>query len=140
MAPDSPVYQAGTLSGNPLALSAGYATLLELEKDDFHKKLESRAVEFFNELKSNFEHSGFPCTAHYVSSMAGFYFQEGPVTNYTEAVRSDTKLFARYFQKLLDNGIYIAPSQFESMFVSSAHTDSDLQKTVEIHKAALKKM
>lgn len=140
LAPDGPVYQAGTLSGNPIALSAGYATLLMLEKDDFYKKLETKAVEFFNELRSNFERSGFPCTSHYVSSMAGFYFQEGPVSNYTEALRSDTKLFARYFQKLLDKGIYIAPSQFEAMFVSSEHTDSDLQKTVEIHKAVLKKI
>ena len=140
LAPDGPVYQAGTLSGNPIALSAGYATLLMLEKDDFYKKLEMKAIEFFNELKSNFEHFGFPCTPHYVSSMGGFYFQEGPVNNYTDALRSDTKLFAQYFQKLLDKGIYIAPSQFESMFVSLAHTDSDLQKTVEIHKAVLKKM
>ena len=140
LAPDGPVYQAGTLSGNPLALSAGYATLLELEKDGFYKKLESRAIEFFNELKSNFEQSGFPCTSHQVSSMVGFYFQEGPVSNYEEAMQSDTELFARYFQKLLDKGIYIAPSQFETMFISSAHTDSDLQKTVEIHKEVLKKM
>ncbi len=140
LAPDGPVYQAGTLSGNPLALSAGYATLLELEKDGFYEKLESRAVEFFNELRSNFEHSGFPCTSYQVSSMAGFYFQEGPVTNYTEAARSDTKLFGRYFHGLLDEGIYIAPSQFESMFISSAHTDSDLEKTVKIHKEVLKKI
>ena len=140
LAPDGPVYQAGTLSGNPLALSAGYATLLELEKDDFYKKLETKAAGFFNELRGNFEHYGFPCTSHYVSSMACFYFHEGPVNNYTEAARSDTKLFARYFQKLLDKGIYIAPSQFESMFISSAHTYSDLQKTVETHKAVLKKM
>ncbi len=140
LAPDGPVYQAGTLSGNPLALSAGYATLLELEKDGFYEKLESRAVEFFNELRSNFEHSGFPCTSYQVSSMAGFYFQEGPVTNYTEAARSDTKLFGVYFHGLLDEGIYIAPSQFESMFISSAHTDSDLEKTVKIHKEVLKKL
>ncbi len=140
LAPDGPVYQAGTLSGNPLALSAGYAALLELEKDGFYEKLEARAVKFFKELKSDYDHAGFPCTAHYISSMACFYFQEGPVRNYTEAVKSDTKLFARYFQKLLSKGIYIAPSQFETMFVSSEHTDSDLQKTLEIHKKVLKEL
>ncbi len=138
LAPDGPVYQAGTLSGNPLALSAGYATLLELEKEGFYEKLEIKASGFFNELRSNFEHYGFQCTAHDIGSMAGFFFQEGPVNNYTEAARSDTELFARYFHGLLDKGIYIAPSQFEAMFVSSAHTGTDLDKTLEIHKEVLK--
>ncbi len=140
LAPDGPVYQAGTLSGNPLALSAGYSTLLELEKEGFYERLEARAVEFFKELKSNFNRAGFPCTLHHISSMACFYFQEGPVTNYKEVMRSNTELFALYFQRLLNKGIYIAPSQFEAMFVSSAHTDSDLQETVEIHKAVFKEL
>lgn len=140
LSPDGPVYQAGTLSGNPLALSAGYTTLLELEKDGFYEKLKNKSEEFFTGLKDNFDHAGFPYTCNYISSMAGFFFQEGPVTNYTEAARSDTKLFARYFKKLLEKGIHIAPSQFEAMFVSTAHTDSDFQKTIEIHRTVLKEL
>ncbi len=140
LAPDGPVYQAGTLSGNPLALSAGYATLKELGKDNYYHKLETRATEFFKELKNNFDSAGLVCTAQHISSMASFQFQEGPVTNYSEVLRSDTKLFARYFKKLLDRGIFIAPSQFESMFVSSAHTSSDLRKTLKIHKEVLSRL
>ena len=124
IAPSGPVYQAGTLSGNPLAVSAGLAMLRHLKAHpEIYRQLEERAASLV---------AGVPAglTVNRVGSMFTLFFAEGPVTDYESAKRSDTKRFAEYFRFMLERGIYLAPSQFEAAFVSAAHTDEDIARTV----------
>ncbi len=130
LAPLGPVYQAGTLSGNPLAMEAGYATLREWTKPGVFEKVEIMAktlVQCFRELGSS---KKIPLCAESVGSMFGFFFQNGPVHNYTDAKRSDVAMFKEFFHAMLDRGVYFAPSQFEAGFVSAAHENEALQFTV----------
>jgi glutamate-1-semialdehyde 2,1-aminomutase len=124
IAPAGPVYQAGTLSGNPLAVAAGLAMLRHLkEHPEVYTQLESRAARLCAAVPPGI-------TVNRVGSMFTCFFHDGPVTDYASAKRSDTERFARFFRAMLQRGIYLAPSQFEAAFLSAAHTDEDIEETV----------
>jgi len=130
IAPNGPVYQAGTLSGNPLAMAAGLATLKKLQQPDFYEKLEAvskRLATGIKELANQYE---IPITINRVGSMVGLFFTSEPVINYETAKKSDTNTFARYFRLMLENGVLLPPSQFEGMFVSIAHGEEEINKTL----------
>jgi glutamate-1-semialdehyde 2,1-aminomutase len=137
VAPDGPVYQAGTLSGNPLAVAAGLKTLEVITRPGFFEALNARANSFFERTAAFIGDNGLPLTVNYVNSMGCVFFKDGGVTNFEQATRSDTHRFARYFASLLEKGIYIAPSQYEALFVSSAHSDGDLDTALDKMGAAL---
>ncbi|HKE35941.1 MAG TPA: aminotransferase class III-fold pyridoxal phosphate-dependent enzyme, partial [Candidatus Baltobacteraceae bacterium] len=131
LSPEGPVYQAGTLSGNPLAMAAGLATLGAIRDDaTLYERLEVLTRLLVDGLREVFnKHS----VAHYAAaagSMFGVFFTEGPVTDLESAKKSDTAFFAKYFAGMLDRGIYLAPSQFEAGFVSSAHTTRHVEQTL----------
>jgi glutamate-1-semialdehyde 2,1-aminomutase len=129
IAPSGPVYQAGTLSGNPLAVSAGLAMLRYLKlHPEIYEKLELLSARLVADVPAGL-------TVNRVGSMFTVFFTEGPVTGYDSARRSDTKRFAAYFHHMLEHGIYLAPSQFEAAFVSAAHTDEDIERTVAAARA-----
>ena len=131
VAPAGPVYQAGTLSGNPLAVAAGSATLRYLKAHpEVYGQLEARAAELGAAPPAR-------VTVNRVGSMFTFFFTAQPVTDYESAKRSDTACFARFFQAMLVQGIYLPPSQFEAAFVSTAHTDEDVRRTVAAARKAL---
>ncbi len=140
VAPAGPVYQAGTLSGNPLAMVAGLTTLKELGKPGVYESLEQKAAFLEEQFRRNAEEVGIPCQINRVGSMMSLFFTSQSVINFSTAKTSDTKRFARYFQKLLDLGVFIAPSQFEGMFLSTAHTQEDLERTAEAQREALKSL
>jgi len=126
VAPLGNVYQAGTLSGNPLAVAAGLATLAELRKPDVYRRLDALGGELERGLRSAADQARVPLTVNRVGSMLTGFFCEGPVTDYASAKRADTKRYARYFHEMLSRGVFQAPSQFEAAFVSLAHTDADI--------------
>ena len=130
VAPVGPVYQAGTLSGNPLAMAAGYATLTALTRD-LHERVALRTAKLVNGLRKIAEGAGVPFTADSLGSMWGFFFHRGPVRNFEDAKRSDVELFRKFFHAALDRGIYLAPSAFEAGFVSAAHGDREIDQTLE---------
>jgi len=132
------VSQAGTLSGNPLAMAAGHAALQHLRRPGVYEELERKSKTLADGLAGNVKKLNAKVCLNRVGSMATMFFTPGPVTDYASASRSDTKAFARYFREMLSRGIYIAPSQFEAGFVSLAHTDEDLSRTVQAHYEALK--
>ncbi len=134
LAPEGPVYQAGTLSGNPLAMAAGIAALQELSASNAYEKLERLGAELEAGLKDSARAANIPVQFNRCGSMFCGYFTERPVHNLSDAMKSDRERFKKYFQGMLAEGIYFAPSQFEAGFVSTAHTEEDLQKT--IHAAA----
>lgn len=138
VAPLGPVYQAGTLSGNPLALTAGLATLAELQHETFYEKLQKKSTALFDAMHDNFKKAGYDWCANRVMSMGSFFFNPSPVTDYKSAARSNTRLYNRYVKAMLEKGVYLAPSQFEATFVSSAHSDKDIDQTLEIQKTVLK--
>jgi glutamate-1-semialdehyde 2,1-aminomutase len=130
VAPAGPVYQAGTLSGNPLAVAAGLAMLRHLKAHpEIYGQLETRAAELCGAAPPG-------VTVNRVGSMFTFFFTEGPVTDYESAKRSDTARFGRFFRAMLDRGIYLAPSQFEAAFLSAAHSEEDIRKTVATAREA----
>jgi glutamate-1-semialdehyde 2,1-aminomutase len=130
IAPSGPVYQAGTLSGNPLAMAAGIATLQLLTRE-VHDHIAKRTTNLVHGLRSIAASHDVPFTADSAGSMFGFFFRREPVRNFAEAKEADTKLFARFFHAALDRGVYLAPSAFEAGFVSAAHTDGDIDVTLE---------
>ncbi|MBV8642679.1 MAG: aminotransferase class III-fold pyridoxal phosphate-dependent enzyme, partial [Candidatus Eremiobacteraeota bacterium] len=136
LTPDGDVFQAGTLSGNPLAMSAGIATLRLLDDAAF-AKLERLTTALTDGLADVFRRRGVPHTVGAAGSMFGFFFTEGPVTDLTSAKRADTALYARFFHAMLDRGYYFAPSQFEAGFVSLAHTEAEINATVTAADDAL---
>lgn len=141
IAPVGPVYQAGTLSGNPLAMSAGYAALKHIKDDpDLYKELEQKSAYLESGFRNNLNDLGKNYTMNRVGSMLCMFFTEEPVESFKSAVKSDTKLYGKYFHQMLKRGIYLAPAQFEAMFVSTAHTTEDLDKTIEAHGEAMKKI
>ncbi len=140
LAPLGPVYQAGTLSGNPLALTAGWTTLKILNQDGFYEQLESKAGKFFKEWAGEFDRVGVPSFSNQMGSMASTFFTKGPVHHYEQAAQSDTELFARYFRMMLAERIYLAPSQFEAMFVSAAHGEKELDQALSVHRKVLSQL
>ena len=130
LAPVGGVYQAGTLSGNPLAMTAGIETLKLLKKKEIYKRLEAKTAYLCNEAKRIAKAVGVPTYFTHVGSMFCTFFNSEPVVDYASAKRSNTDAFTRCFWALLEKGIYIAPSQFEAGFLSLAHTDEDIDKTL----------
>ncbi len=132
IAPVGPVYQAGTLSGNPLATAAGLATLQILSRPGFYEGLEEKAARLEEAMGRAARDAGIPCVTQRAGSMMTTFFGvTEPVENFSQASASDTALYGRYFHAMLDKGVYLAPSQFEAAFVSLAHTQEDLDATVE---------
>lgn len=138
VAPAGPVYQAGTLSGNPLAMAAGYTMLRLLSKNrTAYKKLEQRGLELEKGIRENLHKLGLELIFHRVGSMFTLFFTSEPVFDFQSAKRSDTERFANYFREMLNRGIYLPPSQFEAAFLSLAHTEQDIEKTVRANYFAL---
>jgi glutamate-1-semialdehyde 2,1-aminomutase len=135
LSPDGPVYQAGTLSGNPLALAAGLAQLREMERRDGWNTLENLGAKFEAAVREMI--AGRPLTFQRIGSMFCLYFTAGPVRNLADAQHSDRAAFNRFFHACLEGGVYFAPSQFEAGFLSLAHTVADLEETARVARAAL---
>lgn len=138
MAPAGPVYQAGTLSGNPVAVSAGLAQLELLEDRKAYPVLEERGAQLERGLKEAAQDAGVPATCNRVGSMITAFFTDRPVRSYADARTSDTELFGRFFRAMLERGVYLAPSQFEAAFISTAHSEEDIARTVEAARESLK--
>lgn len=138
MAPEGPVYQAGTLSGNPLAMTAGIATLSALYQNESYSRLEAEAIRLENGIRSAAEKTGIGLYISRFASLLTAFFTEGPVTDYESARRSDTEMFSRFFHGLLKHGIYWPPSQFEAAFLSLAHSEQDISVTIEAVEKAFK--
>ncbi|MDO9528926.1 MAG: glutamate-1-semialdehyde 2,1-aminomutase [Syntrophales bacterium] len=140
LAPTGPVYQAGTLSGNPLAMAAGITTLKILEKKVDYDEIDRKTGFLCHEMKKLFDQKGIPVSINRVGSMFTIFFTEDKVFDFETAGKSDTALFARYFREMLANMINIAPSQFEASFLSFAHTDEDIETTLNACAKALEKV
>ena len=139
IAPVGTIYQAGTLSGNPLAMTSGYETLSQLTPESY---------EHFNKLgdileqglKDVFAKHNVPITVNRAGSMIGYFLNEGPVTNFDEANQSDLELFGKMYGEIAKEGIFLPPSQFEGTFLSTAHTEEDIKQTVEAFDRALSRI
>ncbi len=141
VSPSGPVYQAGTLSGNPLAMSAGIAALTQIkENPDVYKTLEEKSFRLEKGLREILSNVDKSFALNRVGSMMTLFFVEGEVRYYEDAIKSDTKLFAEYFHKMLKKGIYLAPAQFEAFFVSTAHTNEDIEKTLKSAKETFEEL
>ena len=140
VAPLGPVYQAGTLSGNPLAMAAGVVTLDELARlgEAGYQRLEIASIYLEDGLRRAAEAAGVPVQVNRAGSMLTMFFRETPVTDFDEAKRSDTARYAAYFREMLARGVFLAPSQFEAMFVSMAHHDAEIEATIDAAEHALK--
>jgi glutamate-1-semialdehyde 2,1-aminomutase len=138
VAPLGPMYQAGTLSGNPLAMAAGLATLRHLRehKKEIYPRLDKLSEELVVGVAAAAKEAGVPICYNRVGSMFTWFFTSGPVTDWNSAARSDTDAFGRFFRSMLDNGVYLPPSQFEAAFLSAVHTEDDIQQTVAVAKQA----
>jgi glutamate-1-semialdehyde 2,1-aminomutase len=130
IAPLGPVYQAGTLAGNPLAMAAGIATLELLRRPGTYETLERLGARLADGLAGAARAAGIPYVGNRAGSMLTGFFADGPVTDYASAKRSDTARYARFFHLMLDRGLYFAPSQFEAAFISLAHTDEDINRVI----------
>jgi len=140
MAPQGPVYQAGTLSGNPLAMAAGIATLKQLQKKGFYEKLEQKSERLCAGLAAAASRAGFPVQVDHVGSMLGMFLCADPVRNIEDAKKSNLSLFSKFYQGMRRGGVYIAPSQFEALFVSSAHTSVHIDFTVRAAEKVLERL
>ncbi|KRF18577.1 glutamate-1-semialdehyde 2,1-aminomutase [Paenibacillus sp. Soil787] len=140
IAPAGPIYQAGTLSGNPLAMAAGFATLSLLDEPNVYEELERKSAKLEAGFAGNAAEFGVASTINRVGSMICPFFTEQTVTNYDIAKTSDLAKFNAYFGHLLDLGVSVAPSQFEGMFVSTVHSDEDIDATIDAHREALKRL
>jgi glutamate-1-semialdehyde 2,1-aminomutase len=137
VAPLGPVYQAGTLSGNPLAMAAGYAQLRYLkEHQNVYAQLDQLSGELVTGVAAAAKAAGVPMTYNRVGSMFTWFFTPGPVTDWNSAAKSDTEGFGRFFRNMLDSGVYLPPSQYEAAFLGAAHTQQDIERTVAAAKQA----
>lgn len=137
VAPTGPVYQAGTLSGNPLAMTAGLEMMKLIQQEGVYEELKQKADYLRRGMQDLKEDVNLPLSINQVGSLLSLFFTDNRVVDYETAVASDTELYAEYFQNMLQNGIYIAPSQYEAMFVSLAHSKEDLDETLNVMAAAL---
>jgi glutamate-1-semialdehyde 2,1-aminomutase len=141
VAPVGPVYQAGTLSGNPLAMAAGIATLTELDRDSaIYDRLEFNSELLCNGVAEAAKAASVPLTINRVGSMFTFFFTDKNVWDWPSAERSDTKKFAKFHRAMLESGVYLPPSQFEAAFLSAAHTADEVNSTIDAATAALKRL
>ena len=141
VSPSGPVYQAGTLSGNPLAMNAGFAALTYIkDHPDIYKSLEEKALYLERGLRSGIKSAGKNYQINRVGSMMTLFFSEEPVVDYNSAVKSDVALYGKYFHEMLNRGIYLPPAQYEALFVSLAHSKEDLDKTIDANLKAMKNL
>jgi glutamate-1-semialdehyde 2,1-aminomutase len=140
VAPAGPVYQAGTLSGNPLAMVAGIVTLREIGRPGVFERLEQRTTRLSDGLAQAARVAGIPLQTAAVGSMWGVFFADAPVTDYASAKRADTARYARFFHAMLERGVYLAPSQFEAAFVSLAHDDALIDQTIAAASEAFQEL
>lgn len=140
IAPAGPIYQAGTLSGNPVAMAAGLATLSLIEVPGFYDALEQRTNELCDGLEDAARAAGVAFTTTRAPGMFGLYFREGPIESFDDAKGSDTARFNRFFHLMLDAGVYLAPSAFEAGFMSSAHGDAEIAHTLSAARAAFRQL
>ncbi len=138
VAPSGPVYQAGTLSGNPVAVACGIKTLEILSRPGAYETLSARSSQLVHGFKSAAEDFGIPLTVDFEGGMFGFFFAKDAVRNYEDAKRTNLETFKTFFQLMLDDGIYLAPSAFEAGFLSLAHTEADIDSTVQAARRAFK--
>ncbi|HVO82351.1 MAG TPA: glutamate-1-semialdehyde 2,1-aminomutase [Terriglobales bacterium] len=138
VAPLGPMYQAGTLSGNPLAMAAGLATLRHLkeQRNEIYPRLDKLSAALTAGVAAAAKDAGVPICCNRVGSMFTWFFTPGPVTDWNSAAKSDTEAFGRFFRAMLENGVYLPPSQFEAAFLSAAHAEEDLQQTIAAAKQA----
>ena len=139
IAPDGPVYQAGTLSGNPIAMAAGLTTLERLSRPGFYEALEQKTAELTEGLVNVAEEAGVGFSTHQVGGMFGLFFNAGPVTRFSQVMDCDIPRFQAFFHAMLEAGVYLAPSAYEAGFVSAAHSDEDIAMTLAAATAALKR-
>jgi glutamate-1-semialdehyde 2,1-aminomutase len=137
VAPAGPMYQAGTLSGNPLAMTAGIKTLELLQRPGSYEYLDRVTKKLADGLLQIARETGHAACGGQISGMFGFFFTEGPVHNYDDAKKSDLAKFGRFHRGMLEQGIYLAPSQFEAGFTSLAHTDEDIDRTLEAARSVM---
>jgi len=140
LAPAGPVYQAGTLSGNPLAMAAGRATLTLLQEKGTYQALAETGKRLFSSLSDLASQHGVPATVNYLGSMGTLFFTEEPVRKYEDATRADKAAYARYFHGMLDRGVYVAPGQFECTFVSTAHGEKEIDFILEAAEDVFRRM
>jgi glutamate-1-semialdehyde 2,1-aminomutase len=142
VAPIGPMYQAGTLSGNPLAMAAGCAMLKQLRdrKGEIYPQLEKVSAQLVEGVLAAGKEAGVPVCANRVGSMFTWFFQDGPVTDWDSAAKSNTEAFGKFFRSMLDSGVYLPPSQYEAAFLGVTHTDDDVQRTIAAAKQAFKGM
>ena len=140
VAPDGPVYQAGTLSGNPLAMAAGLAMLKVVRRPGFYEKLEEKSDWFAAEMAGILARVGVPTVLNRVGSMMTCFFTTDLVRDYESALRADTDRYGRYFRAMLDGGVWLAPSQFEAAFISAAHGRDHLEKALAVTESSFKKL
>jgi glutamate-1-semialdehyde 2,1-aminomutase len=138
IAPAGPIYQAGTLSGNPVAMAAGLAMLTLVQAPGFYENLSARARMLTDGLQGVAEAEGLPFSTNQVGGMFGLFFTAAQVSSYAQATAADTALFNRFFHGMLQRGVYLAPSAFEAGFISSAHSDQDLADTLDAARAAMR--
>ena len=131
VAPSGPVYQAGTLSGNPLAMTAGIKTLELLKQEGTYEKLEATTTRLIEGIMQSAENHSIAINGGSVSAMFGFFLCEGPVRNFEEAKTNDSELFGKLHREMLKRGIYLAPSPFEAGFTSLAHSEEEIDQTIE---------
>jgi glutamate-1-semialdehyde 2,1-aminomutase len=140
VAPVGDVYQAGTLSGNPLAMAAGLVTLERLAEPGVYEQLGARSAALADGLLALAREAGVELTATSIGGMFGFYFHPGPVTSFEEAKKNDEARFRRFFARMLEGGIYLAPSPYEAGFVSLSHRPKDIDRTLEVARDALRRV
>ena len=141
LSPDGPIYQAGTLSGNPIAMNAGLASLKKLKTTpNLHQNLEEKAKKLMHGFKTSAENAGIPLQVDYRGSMFGFFFNKNEVKNFDDALKSDTDRFAIFHQKMLQNGIYLACSQFETGFISTVMDDKMIDEVIEVADKVFKEL
>ena len=140
IAPDGPVYQAGTLSGNPLAMAAGLALVQELRKPGFYDTLEEKSDWFAGELARIAANANIPTVLNRIGSMMTCFFTGDPVTDFESAMKSDTERYGQHFRQMLEGGIWLAPSQFEAAFISAAHDRPQLEEALNMTESSFKKL
>ncbi|MEJ7578836.1 MAG: aminotransferase class III-fold pyridoxal phosphate-dependent enzyme, partial [Pyrinomonadaceae bacterium] len=140
VAPAGQMYQAGTLSGNPLAMTAGLVTLKRLRDKAVYERLERATARLCEGMTEAARTAGIETTTNCVGSMWTSFFTSEPVTNWTEATKSDRERYAKFFHLMLDEGIYLAPSQFEAGFVGLAHSDELIERTIEAARKAFRSL
>ena len=140
VAPEGPVYQAGTLSGNPVAVTAGLKTLEILQREAPYTQLDQRTAKLCESMRGAAASAGIEAQIHRCGSMFTMFFKSEPIRDFNDVKKCSTDTFADFFTSLLDGGVYVAPSQFEACFLSTAHTDEAIEHTVEVTKGALKSL